>query len=197
MPLMPGAQDVGVDDEGRRLADVRGSARAAPTSCISPMAAAGSTGASARALHRQHPHRLLGRLQAGGDAGVPWRGPWPQPSPIGRVALTGARLVTMGGADGGIIEDGTILIDGDRIVAVGPRGSVAVPAGTPTVDVPARPSFRASSMRTPTGPRANTASCRSRTVRPRRTSRSARRRSTTRRTAPWKCSPRRRCSARA
>ncbi|MDQ3143251.1 MAG: amidohydrolase family protein, partial [Pseudomonadota bacterium] len=53
----------------------------------------------------------------------------------GTVALTGARIVTMAGADGGVIEDGTILIQGDRIVAVGPRASVTVPAGTPTVDV--------------------------------------------------------------
>ena len=55
--------------------------------------------------------------------------------PTGRVALTGARIVTMAGENGGIIEDGTILVEGDRIVAVGPRASVAVPAGTPTLDV--------------------------------------------------------------
>ncbi|MBA2466894.1 MAG: PD40 domain-containing protein [Sphingomonas sp.] len=55
--------------------------------------------------------------------------------PTGSVALTGGRIVTMRGADGGIIEDGVILVRGDRIVAVGPRGSVQVPAGTPTVDV--------------------------------------------------------------
>jgi len=55
--------------------------------------------------------------------------------PTGSVALTGARLVTMNGTDGGIIENGTILVVGDRIAAVGPSASVAIPAGTRTVDV--------------------------------------------------------------
>ena len=55
--------------------------------------------------------------------------------PSGGVALVGARIVTMAGSEGGIVEDGTILVQGDRIVAVGPRGSTAVPAGTTTVDV--------------------------------------------------------------
>nr|WP_314443838.1 amidohydrolase family protein [uncultured Sphingomonas sp.] len=55
--------------------------------------------------------------------------------PAGTVALTGARIVTMRGADGGIIEDGVILVRGDRIAAVGTRAEVQVPAGTPTVDV--------------------------------------------------------------
>jgi imidazolonepropionase-like amidohydrolase len=38
------------------------------------------------------------------------------------------------GADGGIIDDATILIRGDRIVAVGPRAEVAVPAGATRID---------------------------------------------------------------
>ena len=39
--------------------------------------------------------------------------------PSGMVALTNARIVTMADKDGGVIEDGTILIDDDRIAAVG------------------------------------------------------------------------------
>ncbi len=55
--------------------------------------------------------------------------------PTGTVALTGARIVTMAGPDGGIIEDGVIVIQGDRIAAVGPRAQVQIPAGARTVDV--------------------------------------------------------------
>ena len=58
----------------------------------------------------------------------------PAAKPTGTVALTGARIVTMASGDGGIIEDGVILIRGDRIVAVGPRASVAVPADAKAVD---------------------------------------------------------------
>ena len=55
--------------------------------------------------------------------------------PSGTVALTGARIVTMAGDNGGIIEDGVIVIQGNRIAAVGQRGEVNIPAGAATVDV--------------------------------------------------------------
>lgn len=55
--------------------------------------------------------------------------------PTGTIALTGARIVTMANKDGGIIDDGVIVIRGDRIVAVGPKASVQIPAGAKTVDV--------------------------------------------------------------
>lgn len=54
--------------------------------------------------------------------------------PKGTIAIVGARVVTMKGLDGGAIDDGVILIEGDRIKAVGKRGEVAIPAGTPTLD---------------------------------------------------------------
>ena len=54
--------------------------------------------------------------------------------PSGSVALTGARILTMAGSDAGAIDNGTIVITGDRIVAVGPAASVQVPAGAKVID---------------------------------------------------------------
>ena len=51
------------------------------------------------------------------------------------VALTGARLVTMAGEDGGVIENGVIVIDGNRIASVGSSDDIAIPDGALTVDV--------------------------------------------------------------
>jgi imidazolonepropionase-like amidohydrolase/Tol biopolymer transport system component len=59
----------------------------------------------------------------------------PADVPTGWTALVGARVVTMADAAGGIIDDGVILIEGNRIRAVGPRASVAIPAGARIVDV--------------------------------------------------------------
>ncbi|HYI64637.1 MAG TPA: amidohydrolase family protein [Allosphingosinicella sp.] len=59
----------------------------------------------------------------------------PADAPQGMVALVGARIVTMANEAGGIIEDGVILIEGNRIRAVGRRGEVAIPAGAQTIDV--------------------------------------------------------------
>ena len=48
-------------------------------------------------------------------------------------ALVGANLID--GTGGPVINDSTVLIDGQRIEAVGPRASVPLPAGTEVVDV--------------------------------------------------------------
>ncbi|WP_265530494.1 amidohydrolase family protein [Sphingomicrobium marinum] len=53
--------------------------------------------------------------------------------PSGTLALVGARIITMNGDE--VIETGTILIDGDRISAVGQTAAMTYPAGTPTVDL--------------------------------------------------------------
>ena len=62
--------------------------------------------------------------------------------PSGSMALVGARVITMAGlkpgpiaGTPGVIENATILVEGNRIVAVGPSSSVQVPAGATRVDV--------------------------------------------------------------
>jgi imidazolonepropionase-like amidohydrolase/Tol biopolymer transport system component len=69
--------------------------------------------------------------------------------PTGRLALVGARLITMAGRAGapdspvsasanGVIENGVIVIDGNRIVEIGASGSVTVPADARRIDVAGR-----------------------------------------------------------
>jgi len=53
--------------------------------------------------------------------------------PAGRMALTGARLITMNGAE--VIENGVIILDGNRIEAIGPAANTPVPAGVPVMDM--------------------------------------------------------------
>lgn len=54
--------------------------------------------------------------------------------PSGIVALTGARLITMAAGDQHVIASGTIVLDGNRIVAVGPEGSVDIPSDAQVMD---------------------------------------------------------------
>ena len=54
--------------------------------------------------------------------------------PGGKVALTGARVITMAAEDGGVIENGVIVIDGNRIAAVGDENT-AIPDDAKRVDV--------------------------------------------------------------
>ena len=62
--------------------------------------------------------------------------------PSGVIALVGARVVTMAGlkpgpiaGTPGVIENATVLIEGNRITAVGTPSSVSVPSGATRVDV--------------------------------------------------------------
>lgn len=51
------------------------------------------------------------------------------------LALTGARIITMAASDGGVIEDGVILIQDNRILAVGARSEIDIPAAAQRVDM--------------------------------------------------------------
>ena len=62
--------------------------------------------------------------------------------PSGSMALVGARVITMAGlkpgpiaGTPGVIENATILVEGNRIVAIGPSSSVQVPPAARRVDV--------------------------------------------------------------
>jgi imidazolonepropionase-like amidohydrolase/Tol biopolymer transport system component len=62
-------------------------------------------------------------------------------APTGSLAIVGARIITMSDAGGqgsgsrnGVIENGTVVVEGNRIVAVGPSGSVSVPAGAKRIE---------------------------------------------------------------
>ncbi|WP_144393365.1 amidohydrolase family protein [Pleionea sediminis] len=57
--------------------------------------------------------------------------------PKGRIALVGAKIVTMKDADSTqeVIDNGVVIVNGNRIEAVGKNGDVQIPSGTQVVDV--------------------------------------------------------------
>ncbi len=57
----------------------------------------------------------------------------PRDTPSGAVLLSGATVITMNGEE--IVADADLLVEGERIAAIGPRGGVDVPAGARVVDV--------------------------------------------------------------
>jgi Tol biopolymer transport system component len=88
---------------------------------------------------------------AGGGAGRAGRGSAPTPPiyeaarhdviitvpkdrPKGTVVLRGARILTMKSPND-VIPNGDIVISDNRIVAVGPRGSITIPSGAKQIDV--------------------------------------------------------------
>ncbi|HEU0099963.1 MAG TPA: amidohydrolase family protein [Allosphingosinicella sp.] len=141
MPLMPGTQDVAADAKGGPLPVTRVSAVGAdfihwsgggrrlhwstgPTVYTADTAALFGSAPPAENAPKFKPPTAGASLSMDVAAD----------RPSGIVALTGARIVTMANADGGIIDDGVIVVRGDRILAVGRRGEVAIPAGAKTVD---------------------------------------------------------------
>jgi imidazolonepropionase-like amidohydrolase/Tol biopolymer transport system component len=74
------------------------------------------------------PEKLPDPLTSGVDIGIRAKAD----KPTGTVAIVGGRIVTMRGEE--VIEDGTVVVEGNRIRAVGPRGQVTVPKGAHVVD---------------------------------------------------------------
>ncbi|MCA8900429.1 MAG: PD40 domain-containing protein, partial [Hyphomonas sp.] len=58
-------------------------------------------------------------------------------TPSGAILLTGATLLpmTQRGAPGAVLPDADVLVEGNRIAAIGPAGTLAVPPGAERVDV--------------------------------------------------------------
>ena len=142
MPLMPGTQDVGADEKGGPLPVTRVSGDGGDFIHWSQggRRVHWSLGPT---LYTADTASLFAVAPQGKDApkfqaprtGLDLSMDVAADKPTGTVALVGAKVVTMADRQGGIIPDGVVLIRGDRIVAVGPRGQVAIPAGAKTVDV--------------------------------------------------------------
>lgn len=146
MPLLPGTQDVSVDEKGGPLPVTRVSAEGADFIHWSNDGkqvhwSMGPTlyTAETEALYASAP-AAEGAAPAAGkfkpvQTGLSLSMDVSADKPTGVVALTGARIVTMASKDGGIIDNGVIVVRGDRIVAVGPRSQVSIPADAKLVDV--------------------------------------------------------------
>ena len=139
MPRLPGTQDVAADQKGGPLPVTRVSANGADFIHWSGDRLHWSTGpivytAALPALFASAPPAENAPKFQPPRTGLSLAMEVEADKPSGTVAITGARIVTMARPDGGIIDDGVILIRGDRIAAVGRRGEVTIPAGARTVD---------------------------------------------------------------
>ena len=146
MPLMPGTQDVSADEKGGPLPVTRVSSDGGdfinwsnggkqvhwslgPTLFTADAAALYASGpqaegaSAADARFKPPTSGLSLSMEVAAD------------KPTATLALTGARILTMATRDGGVIDDGVIVIKGDRITAIGPRAGVAIPADAKVVDL--------------------------------------------------------------
>ncbi len=144
MPLMPGGQAVSISAGAKALPVVEVSGSGAdyvhwstggdqlhwslgPTLYTAPLSQLFSNSPPAEGEDRDTytpPSSGVSMLRTVGAA----------PPPSGTFAIVGAKIITMAGDDGGIIENGIILINDGKISAVGPAAAVTYPAGTPTID---------------------------------------------------------------
>ncbi len=142
MPLMPGTQDVSADPSGSALPVTRASAEGADFIHWSNNGhqlhwSNGATlyTAETDALFTTAPPAETAPKFAPPKTGVSLAMDVMADKPSGTLVLTGARIVTMADKSGGIIDNGVIVIRGDRIVAIGSSVDVTVPAGAKRVDV--------------------------------------------------------------
>ncbi|PIB90827.1 amidohydrolase family protein [Caulobacter sp. FWC2] len=153
MPLLPGAQDVSVDQKGGALPVTRVSAEGAdfinwsnggqqihwsmgPTLFTANTEAvyANAPPAEAPKDAPKDASKDSGKFKPVAT-GISLSMEVAADKPTGVVALTGARIVTMASKDGGVIDDGVIVIKGDRIVSVGPKAGASIPAGAKVIDL--------------------------------------------------------------
>ncbi|MDC8755570.1 amidohydrolase family protein [Erythrobacter sp. sf7] len=147
MPLVPGGKPVDVSEKGGPLpvtkvstggADYLGWARGGETLfwSIGPELQSAAVADFFPAAPKAEGDKAQGFTPP--TTGVPLGVPVQAAKPAGSVAITGARILTMKAGlpreDAGVIDNGTIVIEGDRIKAVGPAGSVTVPAGATVID---------------------------------------------------------------
>ncbi len=146
MPLLPGGKPVNVSEKGGPLpvtkvseggADYMGFARGGQTLFW-------SIGANLRSAQVSDFFRNAPKGKDDKEAGTPETRTVPMAmtieaaKPTGTVAITGAKILTMAAGldqqDAGVIENGVIVIEGDRIAAIGPAGEVSVPSGATAID---------------------------------------------------------------
>ena len=101
--------------------------------------------ADSKSVHWLVGDRYHGRALGAGmaDAGVPIGLTLPTDRPADTFVFTGGKVVTMRDAEATqeVIDDGVVVVRGDRIVAVGRRGDVAVPAGAREIDATGKTVF--------------------------------------------------------
>ncbi|QUL36936.1 amidohydrolase family protein [Erythrobacter sp. JK5] len=146
MPLLPGGKPVDVGESGGALpvtkistggADYLGWANGGATLfwSIGPQLQSAQVGA----FFRNAPK---GEEEEQGftppETGISLAMTVPKSAPTGTTIITGAKILTMAAGldteDAGVIENGVIVIEGDRIAAIGPAGEVNVPDNATTID---------------------------------------------------------------
>jgi imidazolonepropionase-like amidohydrolase/Tol biopolymer transport system component len=142
MPLMPGGQAVSVDEKGTALPVTKISTGGADYInwsnggaqlhwTLGPVVYT----AARSAFFADAPQGKDAPKFVSPTSGLSLERTVPAAKQRGTVALVGARLLTMTGDGAGAVDDGVVVIEGDRIAAVGPRASTPVPAGAKAIDV--------------------------------------------------------------